>query len=62
MEGVTVSGDPTGTYDMVRDEYVLEYSGDYYGDAVDITRKIKLTIGNIATITGSWSLMLKAMC
>jgi hypothetical protein len=52
VEGVTVSGDPTGTYDMVRDEYVLEYSGDYYGDAVDITRKIKLTIGNIATITG----------
>jgi len=52
VEGVVVSGDPTGSYDEIRDEYVLKYNGTYYGDEVEITRKIKLTIGNIATITG----------
>ncbi len=53
VEGVTVSGEPpTGSYDLYKEEYVLEYDGTYYGENVEITRKIKLTIGDIATITG----------
>ncbi|MBA1336039.1 MAG: hypothetical protein HPY66_1860 [Firmicutes bacterium] len=38
-------------YDPISNEYTLTYSGEYNGNEVTITRKIKLTVGGIAPIT-----------
>lgn len=50
VEGVTVTNFVYGQYDSVNKEYVLQFEGTYNGEAVDIVRKIKLTVGGIAPI------------
>ncbi len=41
----------TGGYDKNNKEYVLEFAGEYEDNPASITRKIKLTIGDVARIT-----------
>lgn len=41
----------SGSYDVENEEYVLEFTGTYKGRPVDITRRIKLTIGDVAEVT-----------
>lgn len=50
IEGATVTNFVYGSYDSINKEYVIQYDGTYNGEPVDITRKIKLTVGGITPI------------
>jgi hypothetical protein len=50
--GVVISEQTNSSYDNVNNEYVLTFNGTYNEEDAVITRKIKLTIGEITPITG----------